>query len=278
MTRQEVLKTYKMYINGEFPRSESARSYPIYGTGDKLLAHAVRATRKDLRAAVQAGRAAQLDWAAKTAYNRGQILYRVAEIMETRKNDFVQELAGAITPKRAETEVHQAIDLWVWYAGWTDKFAAVMGGANPVAGPYFNFTVPEPMGVIGAIAGDEAPLLGLVADIAPALVSGNAVVALASEKSPLAGVALGEALAVSDVPKGVVNILTGQKKELAEHFISHADINAVNVSGVEPDHLAEIEALAADSIKRIIKSAGNPSPYKIADYCEMKTIWHPIGK
>ncbi len=281
--RQKVLKTYKLYINGEFPRSESNRSYPVYGTDEELLAHAVLSTRKDLRNAVLAARSAQTGWASRTAYNRGQILYRVAEILETRASSLIEEV---IRSGGRENEVYESIDRWVWYAGWADKFPAVLGGANPVAGPYFNFTTPEPVGVVAVIAPNPEPLLGIVSRLAPVLVSGNSVIALASEKSPLPAVALAEALAVSDMPAGVINILTGSQAELAEHIISHADINAVDISGLEASLAEKFEPLAADSMKRIIRNdhalndpaLNDQSPYLISDFCEMKTVWHPVGR
>ena len=279
--RLPIQKTYKLYIGGEFPRSESGRSYPVHDSDKQLLAHAARATRKDLRNAVLKARSAQSGWEERTAYNRGQILYRVAEIMENRAEALTEEVKRS---GGSADEVYMSIDRWVWYAGWADKYATVLGGANPVAGPYFNFSIPEPMGVIGIVAPEEYPLLGLVSRLAPALVSGNSCLVLASEDKPLPAATLGEVLATSDVPSGVVNILTGYKGELVEHLVSHADVNGVDISGCSSEMAAEVEGLAADSVTRVLKGAGDPvsetaqSPYIITDFCEVKTVWHPIGK
>ena len=275
--RTKILKTYKLFIKGEFPRSESGRTFPIFASTGELLAHASQASRKDLRVAVEAADSAQPSWATKTAYNRGQILYRVAEILETRAESFAIELASSTNDiSKAREEVYEAIDCWVWYAGWADKYSSILGGSNPVAGPYFNFTVPEPMGVIGIIIGSKTPLLPLVSRLAPALVSGNSVVLLAPEDSPLPAISLGEVLATSDVPAGVVNILTGKTDELAEYFLSHQNIDAVDTTTWSTPTNLE---LAADSIKRIINTSPDElSPYMITDFCEMKTVWHPIGK
>jgi acyl-CoA reductase-like NAD-dependent aldehyde dehydrogenase len=281
----DVRKTYKLYVGGDFPRSESGRTFPVESPDGDLLAHAVLGSRKDLRDAVKAARGAQKGWAAKTAYNRAQILYRVAEIMEGRRSQFVDELAagGGEDP---DGEVDAAVDRWVWYAGWADKLASVLGGANPVAGPYFNFTVPEPTGVVGLIAPDEAPLLGLVSRLAPIIVSGNTVVALASETLPLPAITLGEALATSDVPGGVINLLTGKRAELVPWFAGHRDVNAVDLTGVDDDELAiTAEQAAADSVMRVTRakpgtdwrSPDAESPYVIETFLEHKTVWHPKG-
>jgi acyl-CoA reductase-like NAD-dependent aldehyde dehydrogenase len=283
--RLDVRKTYKLYVGGEFPRSESGRSFPVESPGGELLAHAVLGSRKDLRDAVQVARGAQKGWAAKTAYNRAQILYRVAEIMEGRRSQFVDELAagGGDDP---DGEVDAAVDRWVWYAGWADKLSSVLGGANPVAGPYFNFTVPEPTGVVGLIAPDEAPLLALVSRLAPIIVSGNTVVALASEALPLPAITLGEALATSDVPGGVINLLTGKRAELVPWFAGHRDVNALDLTGVDdPDLAIEAEKAAAESVMRITRAAPGTdwrsphaeSPYVIEAFLEHKTVWHPKG-
>jgi acyl-CoA reductase-like NAD-dependent aldehyde dehydrogenase len=281
--RLPVRKTYKLYIDGEFPRSESGRSYPVSDRDGNLLAHAARASRKDLREAVRAARAAFGGWASKTAYNRGQVLYRVAELMEGRAAQFEDEAArsGSEDPAR---EVAVAVDRWVWYAGWADKVHHVLGTVNPVAGPYFNFTFPEPTGVVGVVAPEGPPLLGLVSRLAPAIVSGNAAVVLASEVSPLPAVTLSEVLATSDVPGGVVNVLTGLKNELMPWLAGHMDVNAIDVTGV-PDHVRpELEQLSAENVKRVVSADGaDPfddvaqSPYAIADLMEMKTVWHPMG-
>jgi acyl-CoA reductase-like NAD-dependent aldehyde dehydrogenase len=265
MTRLPVRKTYKLYIGGEFPRSESGRSYEAEGQ------NVARASRKDLRDAVRAARAAFAGWAGRTASNRGQILYRLAEMMEARRTDLAAVCSG-------EDEVDLAVDRTVWYAGWADKLAQVLGSANPVAGPYFNFTVPEPTGVVGILAPEEPPLAGLVSRLAPAVVGGNTVVAVASEARPLAAVELAEALATSDLPGGVVNILTGQKSELAPWLASHMDVNAVDLGGAD-GRTAELEQAAAENVKRVVRgSPDGQSPWEIAAFLELKTVWHPIGK
>ena len=285
-SRLDVRKTYKLYVGGQFPRSESGRTYPVEGPDGNLLAHAVLGSRKDLRDAVKAARGAQAGWAGKTAYNRAQILYRVGEIMEGRRSQFVDELAaGGIDDP--EGEVDASIDRWVWYAGWADKLPSVLGGANAVAGPYFNFTVPEPTGVVGLIAPDEAPLLALVSRLAPIIVSGNTVVALASSTLPLPAVTLGEALATSDVPGGVINLLTGRRAELVPWFAGHRDLNALDLTGVDDAELAtEAEKAAAESVMRVTRATGpdadwrSPtaeSPYAIEAFLEHKTVWHPKG-
>jgi acyl-CoA reductase-like NAD-dependent aldehyde dehydrogenase len=264
MARLPVKKTYKLYIGGAFPRSESGRTYDAEGQ------NVARASRKDLRDAIVAARGAQPKWAGATAYNRGQVLYRIAEMMEARTGEFA-ELAGGTD------EVERAIDRWVWYAGFADKLAQTLGSANAVAGPYFNFTVPEPTGVVGIIAPDEPPLLGLVSRIAPALVGGNAIVAIASETRPLAAIELAEVLATSDVPGGVVNVLTGQRAELAPWLASHMDVNAIDLTGA--DGLGpELEQAAAENVKRVIHgSPDSQSLWEISAFLELKTVWHPIG-
>ncbi len=261
--RLPVQKTYKLYIGGAFPRSESGRSYEAEG------ANVARASKKDLRDAVRAAREAFPKWAAMTAYNRGQVLYRVAEMMEGRKAQFA-ELVGD------EAEVNGAIDSWVWYAGWADKLAQVLGASNPVAGPYFNFTVPEPTGVAGIVAPEKPALAGLVGRLAPAVVGGNAVVVIASERRPLAAVTLAEVLATSDVPGGVVNVLTGRKEELCPVLAAHMDVNAIDLAGVDGDR-AELERLAADNVKRVVRNGEGQSPWNVASFLELKTVWHPIG-
>jgi acyl-CoA reductase-like NAD-dependent aldehyde dehydrogenase len=264
VTRLPVKKTYKLYIGGAFPRSESGRTY------EAQEQNVARASRKDVRDAVQAARGAQPKWAAATAYNRGQVLYRIAEMMEARVPEFAQLCSG-------KDEVHRAIDRWVWYAGFADKLSQVLGGTNPVAGPYFNFTIPEPTGVVATIAPDDPPLLGLVSRIAPVLTGGNAVVALASETQPLAAIELAEAIATSDVPSGVVNLLTGHRAELAPWLASHMDVNAIDVTGADGLR-AELETAAAENVKRVISSkADSQSLYEISAFLELKTVWHPIG-
>jgi acyl-CoA reductase-like NAD-dependent aldehyde dehydrogenase len=264
MARLPVKKTYKLFIGGAFPRSESGRTYEAQGQ------NVARASRKDLRDAVVAARGAQPKWAGATAYNRGQVLYRIAEMMEARVGEFA---ALADSPG----EVERAIDRWVWYAGFADKLAQVLGSANAVAGPYFNFTVPEPTGVVGIVVPDEPPLLGLVSRIAPALVGGNAVVALASETKPLAAIELAEVLATSDVPAGVVNLLTGQRAELAPWLAAHMDVNAIDLTGADGLR-ADLERAAAENVKRVILGAPDAqSLYEISAFLELKTVWHPIG-
>jgi acyl-CoA reductase-like NAD-dependent aldehyde dehydrogenase len=263
LTRLPVAKTYKLFIGGSFPRSESGRSYEIEGANVAL------GSRKDVRDAVRVAREAFPKWAAMTAYNRGQVLYRVAEIMEGRRAQF-EELVGD------GAEVDTAIDTWVWYAGWADKLAQVLGTSNPVAGPYFNFTIPEPTGVAGIVAPEEPPLLGLVERLAPALVGGNSVVVLASERRPLAAITLAEVLATSDVPGGAVNILTGRKSELCSILAGHMDVNAIDLAGVVGDS-TELERLAADNVKRVVRNGDGYSPWHAAAFLELKTVWHPIG-
>jgi len=262
--RLPVRKTYKLYVGGKFPRSESGRTYEAEGQNVAL------ASRKDVRDAVRAARKAQAGWAGQTAYNRGQVLYRVAEMMEARTADLAAVSEGA-------DEVEQAIDRVVWYAGWADKLAQVLGSTNPVAGPYFDFTIPEPTGVVAVLAPDEPPLLGLVTRLAPVLVGGNAAVLVASEPRPLAAIELAEVLATSDVPGGVVNVLTGRRAELAPVLAGHMDVNAIDLSGADGD-AGELERLAAENVKRVVHGrADAESLYEIAAFLELKTVWHPIG-
>jgi acyl-CoA reductase-like NAD-dependent aldehyde dehydrogenase len=264
MARLPVKKTYKLFIGGKFPRSESGRTYEAQGQ------NVARGSRKDLRDAVVAARSAQPKWAGLTAYNRGQVLYRIAEMMEARAGEFADLCSG-------KDEVERAIDRWVWYAGFADKLAQVIGSANPVAGPYFNFTIPEPTGVVGVIAPDEPPLLGLVSRIAPVLTGGNAVVALASETEPLAAVELAEVVATSDVPGGVVNVLTGFRSEVAPWLAAHMDVNAVDLTGADGLR-AELEVAAAENVKRVVLADPDAqSLYEISAFLELKTVWHPIG-
>ena len=263
MSRLPVRKTYKLFVGGAFPRSESGRTYEAEGQ------NVARASRKDARDAVRADRAAQPKWAAMTAYNRGQVLYRIAEMMEARHAELADLCTGA-------AEVETAIDRFVWYAGWSDKLAQVLGSSNPVAGPYFDFTVPEPTGVV-AILAPEPPLAGLVTRLAPVLVGGNCAVVVASEAHPLAAVELAEVLATSDVPGGVVNVLTGLRAELAPVLAAHMDVNAIDLSGADGDS-AELERAAAGNVKRIVRGRADvQSPYEAASFLELKTVWHPIG-
>jgi acyl-CoA reductase-like NAD-dependent aldehyde dehydrogenase len=291
--RVEVRKTYKLYIGGAFPRSESGRSYVVKAADGAALANACRGSRKDLRDAVRAARKAFEGWAGKTAMNRGQVLYRVAELMEGRRDQFVAEVAAAegVRENRARELVDRAIDRWVWYAGWADKITQVLGSSNPVAAPYFNFTIPEPTGVVGIVAPETSSLLGLVSRLAPPLVAGNAVVAVASETRPLPAVTLTEVLATSDVPGGVVNLITGYRKELVPVLAGHVDVDAIDTWGVPEAMRSAVEELAADNVKRLSRRPVGVSearfdwtndraaerPEWIASFLEMKTVWHPIG-
>jgi acyl-CoA reductase-like NAD-dependent aldehyde dehydrogenase len=265
MSRLPVKKTYKLFVGGAFPRSESGRTYEAQGQ------NVARASRKDARDAVRAARAAFPKWAGMTAYNRGQVLYRLAEMVEARATEFAELCSG-------RSEVERTIDRIVWYAGWADKFAQVVGSSNPVAGPYFNFTVPEPTGVVATLAPDEPVLLGLVTRVAPALTGGNAVVAVASESQPLAAIELAEAVATSDVPGGVVNVLTGYRSELGPWLASHMDVNALDLAGSDGD-TPELERAAASNVKRVVRGRSDvQSPWEIAAFVELKTVWHPVGQ
>lgn len=286
-TRLNVRKTYKLYIGGEFPRTESGRYYAVRGKGGELLANACRGSRKDLRNAVVAARKAQPGWSGKTAYNRGQILYRIAEVCEARANELVDELRKAgSSAAEARKEIDAVIDRWVYYAGWSDKYPQVFGSVNPVAGPYYNFTVPEPTGVVAVIAPEEPALLGLVSRIAPAIVGGNTVVAVVSESRPLAAITLAEAFANSDVPGGVINLVSGMKSELVSWLASHMDVNALDTTGVANDALPGVQKTAAENVKRVVhfdSAIGfedarlSQGPYAIFDFQESKTVWHPMG-
>jgi acyl-CoA reductase-like NAD-dependent aldehyde dehydrogenase len=265
VTRLPVKKTYKLFVGGAFPRSESGRTYEAEGQ------NVARASRKDARDAVRAARSAQPGWASATAYNRGQVLYRLAEMVEARVSEFAELCSG-------RDEVERSIDRIVWYAGWADKLPQVLGGSNPVAGPYFNFTVPEPTGVVALLAPDEPPLLGLVSRLLPPIVGGNAVVAVASEQRPLAAIELAEAIATSDLPGGVVNLLTGFRAELAPVLASHMDVNAIDLAGAD-GAAPELEKLAAENVKRVVHGRADvQSPWEIAGFLELKTVWHPIGQ
>jgi acyl-CoA reductase-like NAD-dependent aldehyde dehydrogenase len=263
--RLPVRKTYKLFVGGAFPRSESGRTLEREGH------NVARASRKDARDAVVAARKAVPGWAAATPYNRGQVLYRLAEVMEART-----ETLASVSSGRGEVEA--AIDRVVWYAGWADKLAQVLGSANPVAGPYFNFTIPEPTGVVAILAPDEPALDGLVARLAPALVAGNAVVVVASEVHPLAAIELAECIATSDVPGGVVNVLTGLRADTAPTLAAHMDVNAIDLTGAtEGDQPAELERAAAENVKRVVRAVEGQSPWEIGAFVELKTVWHPIG-
>src|SRR5712692_1760190 len=268
--RIDVRKTYKLYVGGEFVRSESGRAYRFDGN-----VNIPRASRKDLRDAVRAARSAVSGWAARTAMNRGQILYRAAEMLDGRRAQFVELLGSG---RGAHKEVDVAVEALLWYAGWTAKVAQIVGTTNPVAGPYFNFTIPEPTGVVGLVAPGQPALAGLVRRVAPALCGGNTVVVLAPEKTPVPALTLAEVLATSDLPAGVVNVLSGYRKELLPWLASHMDVNAIDVAGCTADEVTEIEKAAADNVKRVVKVAPDEmSPYLITAFMEMKTVWHPIG-
>ena len=294
--RIEVRKTYKLFIGGAFARSESGRTYEVRAAGPagRFLANAAMGSRKDARDAVVAARGAFAKWAGATAYNRGQVLYRVAELMEGRRAQFAAEVAAAegITIARADTVVSQAIDRWVWYSGWSDKIAQVLGGLNPVAGPYFNISAPEPTGVVAALAPQHSSLLGLVSVLAPIIVSGNTSVVLTSQKRPLPAVTLSEVLATSDVPAGVINLITGRTAEVAPWLAAHRDVNAIDLAGAaDADNLswAELEQASSENLKRVLRPAGDgpdavepdwsatPDLTRIKAYLETKTIWHTKG-
>ncbi|MDH4119228.1 MAG: aldehyde dehydrogenase family protein [Acidimicrobiia bacterium] len=278
--RLDVKKTHKLYVGGQFPRSESGRTFPALDADGAVMARMSLASRKDLRDAVRVARGAQSGWAGRTGYNRGQILYRIAEMVEERSSIFAGQLREAGSSKRqADAEVAATVDRLVWYAGWCDKYAQVMGNLNPVAGPFFNISVPEPSGVVGVIAPAEPALLGLVSRVAPPLVTGNTVIVVASETRPVPAIAFAEALATSDVPGGVVNILTGSPRELAPWLADHMDVNVLDVAGAPTDMLADLETASAENMKRIVKGATTDvqSPYLIAEFTETKTVWHPKG-
>jgi len=284
--RLSVAKTYKLYIGGAFPRSESGRSYPVRDSKGGFLANAAQGSRKDVREAVVAARKAFGGWAKATAYNRGQVLYRVAELLEGRREQFIAETAASegIAVKKAQSTVDAAIDRWVWYAGWTDKIATVLGASNPVAGPYFSFSVPEPTGVVGVLAPQASSLLGLVSVVAPVIAAGNTAVVVTSQDRPLPAITLSEVLATSDVPGGVVNIVTGRTAELAPWLASHADVNALDLTGAPESMRAELEGAAAETVKRVLWAkatepdwAAQPDISRLRAFLETKTVWHPMG-
>jgi acyl-CoA reductase-like NAD-dependent aldehyde dehydrogenase len=288
--RLDVRKTYKLYVGGKFPRTESGRSYLVRDAKDRPWANACRGSRKDVRDAVQAARKAFGGWSAATAYNRGQILYRVAELLEGRREQFIEEVARAegATRRAAADAVAKTVDRWVWYAGWADKLAQVLGAANPVAGPYFNFSVPEPTGVVGVVAPRDSSLLGLSSRLAPVIVAGNAAVVLASESRPLPAVTLAEVLATSDLPGGVVNLLTGYTAELVGPLASHMDVDGLDLAGLDLALYRDAELAAADNVKRVVppvrlsardwlSDAAGQDLYWIASFLETKTVWHPTG-
>lgn len=275
--RLPVRKTYKLFIGGAFPRSESARSYEITAHDGGWLANASRASRKDVRDAVAAARKAWPSWSGVTSYNRGQILYRIAEVMESRRDELIEQVRRAEGDSDPGAQVDGAIDTWVWYAGLSDKLAYMAGGLNPVAGPYFNITAPEPTGVVGMVAPEQPSLAGLVERLAPALCGGNSVVAITSQAHPLAAITAAECLATSDVPKGVVNFLSGHKDELVPVVASHLDVDALDVTGVAAELLADTERAAAGNVKRIVRAQSARSPYEATAFMELKTVWHPKG-
>ncbi|WP_312167862.1 aldehyde dehydrogenase family protein [Microbacterium sp.] len=275
--RLSVPKTYKLAIGGAFPRSESGRTYEVLSAKGTFLANAAQASRKDARDAVVAARAAVKGWSGATAYNRGQVLYRVAEVLEGRRAQFIDEITAqeGVSASTAAAQVDEAIDLWVWYAGWCDKYAQVAGNANPVSGPYFNISVPEPTGVVAIVAPQDSALLGLVSVVAPALVAGNAVVVIASERHPLSAISLAEVLATSDVPGGVVNVLTGSPAEMAPWLASHQDVNALDLAGAGALEWVDLQIAAAETLKRVLAPGEvTASLERIAAFTEIKTVWH----
>jgi acyl-CoA reductase-like NAD-dependent aldehyde dehydrogenase len=284
--RLAVRKTYKLYVGGAFPRSESGRSYEVTDAKGHFVANAAWASRKDARDAVVAARGAFAKWSGATAYNRGQVLYRVAEVMEGRHAQFCDEVAAGegLSASKARAAVDAAIDRWVWYAGWTDKLAAVIGSANPVAGPYFDFSLPEPSGVVAVLAPQQSSLLGLVSALAPVLAGGNTAVVVTSKARPLPAVTLGEVLATSDVPGGVVNLLTGDAEELGPWLAEHADVDGIDLTGASAGRVMELERMAAGTIKRVVRPpvtepdwTADPGLTRMTPFLETKTVWHPIG-
>ena len=279
MSRIDVNKTYKLFIGGAFPRSESGRVYEIKGNNKKFIANPALASRKDLRDAVVAAKAAHSGWANATAFNRGQILYRVAEIMQGRSDQFIDEICAleGVTTKVAKVQVEEAIDTWVWYSGWCDKLSSVSGSLNQVSGPFYNFTTPEALGVVAIFAENKPSLLGVVRTLAPVIASGNSAVLIASESYPLPAITLSEVLATSDVPGGVVNILTGKIAELAPWVGSHMEIDGVDVAGLSKKQEEELKLVGADNLKRIFRFSPTNHPERILSFMEQKTVWHPIG-
>lgn len=284
--RVEVRKTYKLFVGGAFPRSESGRTYEVFDAEGAFLANAAKASRKDARDAVLAARKGFAGWSRATAYNRGQVLYRIAEVMEGRRDQFIADVQAAegLGDKKAPRLVDAAIDRWVWYAGWADKYAQVLGTANPVSGPYYNFSVPEPTGVVAIVAPQQSSLLGLVSVIAPVIATGNACVVIASTDRPCPAITLTEVLATSDVVGGVVNVLTGDPAEIMPWLASHADVNALDLTGIsDPAFATELEIAAADTVKRVRRAAPDEDWHepatlsRIRGFVETKTVWHPLG-
>ena len=279
MSRIDINKTYKLFIGGAFPRSESGRVYEVKGSNKKFLANPALASRKDLRDAVVAAKSAQAGWAGATAFNRGQILYRIAEIVQGRSEQFTEEISAleGVTSKAAKLQVEEAIDTWVWYSGWCDKLSSVAGSQNQVSGPFYNFTTPESLGVVAIFAESKPSLLGAVRTLAPVLAGGNSAVLIASEAYPLPAITLGEVLATSDLPAGVVNILTGKTSELYPWVGSHMEIDGVDVAGLSKKQEEELKLVGADNLKRITRFSTINHPERILSFMEQKTIWHPIG-
>ncbi len=286
--RLDVRKTYKLYVGGAFPRSESGRSYVVQDAKGKFLANAAYASRKDARDAVQAARKAFAGWSTRTPYNRGQVVYRIAEVLEGRREQLVDEVqrSEGITKRQSATAVDAAVDRLVWYAGWADKVAQVVGGTNPVAGPYFDFSIPEPTGVVAVLAPQQSSLLGLVSVLAPVIVTGNTCVVTASYRRPVPAITLSEVMATSDVPGGVVNMLTGQLSDTVPWLASHMDVNAIDLTGAagDPEHATELEVAAADNLKRVVRAPEtepdwtlDPGTARLTSFLETKTVWHPIG-
>jgi acyl-CoA reductase-like NAD-dependent aldehyde dehydrogenase len=287
-SRVDVRKTYKLYIGGAFPRSESGRSYVVNDSKGRFLANASYASRKDARDAVQAARKAFGGWSTRTPYNRGQVLYRVAEVLEGRRTQFVDEVqrSEGLAKRQAEAAVDMSVDRWVWYAGWADKIAQVVGGTNPVAAPYFNFSVPEPTGVVAVLAPQRSSLFGLVSVVAPVVLTGNTCVVTASADRPVPAITLAEVLATSDVPGGVVNILTGSLADTAPWLAAHMDVNAIDLTGAagDADHARQLEEAAAENLKRVLRAPAaepdwteEPGLERMTAFLETKTVWHPIG-
>jgi acyl-CoA reductase-like NAD-dependent aldehyde dehydrogenase len=283
--RLDIRKTYKLYIGGAFPRSESGRTYEAVDASGGFLANVAMGSRKDARDSVVAARKAYAGWSTRTPYNRGQILYRVAEMLEGRREQFIADVQAAegATKRQATAAVDDSIDRWVWYAGWADKIAQVTGSANAVSGPYFDFSIPEPTGVVAIVAPQDSSLLGLVSVVAPAIVTGNAVVVVASFNRPVPAVTLSEVLATSDLPGGVVNLLTGDPYEIAPWLASHMDVNALDLTGVDNVvHARALEEASADNLKRVVRPepvdwTADPGIDRMTAFLETKTVWHPIG-
>ncbi|MDF3291173.1 aldehyde dehydrogenase family protein [Streptomyces silvisoli] len=283
-SRLGVFKTYKLFVGGKFPRSESGRVYEVTDPKGNWLANAPLASRKDARDAVVAARKAFGGWSGATAYNRGQILYRIAEMLEGRREQFVREVAEAegLSRSKAAAVVDAAVDRWVWYAGWTDKIGQIAGAANPVAGPYFNLSTTEPTGVVAVLAPQESSFLGLVSVLAPVIATGNTAVVVTSEKSPLPALSLGEVLATSDLPGGVVNVLSGKAAEMGPHLAAHSDVNAIDLTGADAELATALETAAADNLKRVLRPrdedwSAEPGTDRLLAFLETKTVWHPIG-